>query len=426
MPRTHYYRLTSVPAPIFYTQPETVNDVEVTGTGPTAVTLQWTAVDDGGGRPARYALRYEEGDTFTNWGDAYPTEQTAEAGVVGDLATYTWTLPTSDQSYGFRLVSYRGTLNLDAEFGGLSNIVDASTDPSAGGTRTLQDTATFSENLTRSITEASGEATKVTALLADTFTLTDNLRYHVTGTGTQELHQNEPVGYTQIHNQEWNSQEPTNWSITLASGNITTQTDATAPLSPSNVMRFRYQAGAIAAGKSRTVCEIMYDDFLYKDDIYVEFAIKFSTGYRNHDSTTSKLMWIGANTGGGGDPFYFNAKADNTNDPTGNFFFSGQLQHPNLQNRSFEQNLTGNSFVTRDQWYHVEMILRMNTPGNADGEFHMWVDGTKVTEYTNIQWSNGPGYTWTRLRWTPLWGGQNDSIPTEFYIYVDHTYFSYG
>ncbi|MGW8267882.1 MAG: Ig-like domain-containing protein, partial [Longimicrobiales bacterium] len=116
--------------------PGTVNDLSVVDVTDTKVTLRWTEVTDGRGLPAAYALRY--GTTEISWGDAYPTEVSVPGRAIGSVLEYTWTGLEPETRYEFRLVAYRGTLNLSAVFGGLSNTVALVTDPgstsSAAGT----------------------------------------------------------------------------------------------------------------------------------------------------------------------------------------------------------------------------------------------------------------------------------------------------
>ena len=106
--------------------PGTVTDLTTTGTSETSVTLRWTQVDDGTGNPANYAVRY--GTPTISWGSAHSTEVTVEGTTTSGSIGYTFTGLEPGTDYQFRLVSYRGTLNVDATFGGFSNIAGATTD----------------------------------------------------------------------------------------------------------------------------------------------------------------------------------------------------------------------------------------------------------------------------------------------------------
>ncbi|HEX6694047.1 MAG TPA: Ig-like domain-containing protein, partial [Longimicrobiales bacterium] len=107
--------------------PPAVADLAVVSATSNSVTLRWTAVTDGDGGAATYAIRY--GTPTLNWGTAYSTERVISAVPVGQVVTYTYSGLTAGTNYQFRLVSYRGTLNEDAVFGPASNLLAVSTLP---------------------------------------------------------------------------------------------------------------------------------------------------------------------------------------------------------------------------------------------------------------------------------------------------------
>ena len=117
---------TTVTAP---TNPGTVTDLAVVGVADTGVTLAFTEVTDGTGLPASYDVRYQVG-TIT-WGSTAPsatrgTCTTPVAGTaIGAKRTCTVLGLTPATAYQFQLTEFRGTLNLNAIFGGLSNIAGA-------------------------------------------------------------------------------------------------------------------------------------------------------------------------------------------------------------------------------------------------------------------------------------------------------------
>jgi hypothetical protein len=53
----------------------------------------------------------------------------------------------------------------------------------------------------------------------------------------------------------------------------------------------------------------------------------------------------------------------------------------------------GNSFlpekqsaIERDRWYCVELMLKHNTPNQADGEQAFWIDGNLIGHWKNFNW----------------------------------------
>src|SRR5947207_1622900 len=119
------------------TNPGTVTDLAVVGVADTGVTLAFTEVSDGTGQPASYDVRYQVG-TIT-WGGAGSsvspgTCATPVAGTaIAAKRTCTVLGLTPATTYQFQLVAFRGTLALNAVFGGLSNIVGATTTGSVTG-----------------------------------------------------------------------------------------------------------------------------------------------------------------------------------------------------------------------------------------------------------------------------------------------------
>ena len=114
------------------TAPATVTDLEVAGATDTVITLSFTEVTDGSGHPANYDIRVVPGSTLS-WGASTPSVvrgscATPLAGAaIGAKRTCTVQGLTAATTYSFKLVTYRGTLNVDAAFGGLSNIATGAT-----------------------------------------------------------------------------------------------------------------------------------------------------------------------------------------------------------------------------------------------------------------------------------------------------------
>ena len=120
----------AVTAPV--SPPGTVGDLTVVTTTDSSVTLRFTEVDGGTGAPASYDIRYVAGSAVS-WGAnttsvnkgtcAMPVVGTA----VGASRTCTVLGLASSTTYSFELVAFRGTLNVNAVFGALSNIATGTT-----------------------------------------------------------------------------------------------------------------------------------------------------------------------------------------------------------------------------------------------------------------------------------------------------------
>lgn len=110
--------------------PGTVADLAVAATTDVAVTLSFTQVDNGMGQPASYDVRYVAGPM--SWGSAASVANgtcaapLAGTGMSGTLSCTVLGLSPST-SYNFQVKAFRGAMDGNAVFGGLSNVVSAST-----------------------------------------------------------------------------------------------------------------------------------------------------------------------------------------------------------------------------------------------------------------------------------------------------------
>jgi len=111
-------------------QPGTVSNLAVASTTDSSVTLAFTEVDDGTGQPAQYDIRYAAG--ALSWGSApsvtmgtcaLPVAGTA----IGAQRTCTAQGLAPSTAYQFQLIAFRGTLNVNAVFGALSNVANGTT-----------------------------------------------------------------------------------------------------------------------------------------------------------------------------------------------------------------------------------------------------------------------------------------------------------
>ena len=118
-------------APRFAVSPAgTISDLSVSAVASTSVTLSFTQVDDGTGQPASYDVRYAVSPI--SWGSAPSvtsgTCTTPVAGTaIGSNMTCTVLGLSPSTKYDFQLVPFRGTLNVNAVLGSLSNVASAVT-----------------------------------------------------------------------------------------------------------------------------------------------------------------------------------------------------------------------------------------------------------------------------------------------------------
>jgi hypothetical protein len=118
------------PPPPPVTNPAAVTDLAVIASTDTSLTLSFTQVTNGAQAPANYELRGMAGP-ITWWNATPVTKGSCTSPIIGTAIgtkiTCTVTGLTASSAYGFQMVAYRGTLNVNAVFGALSNTASGTT-----------------------------------------------------------------------------------------------------------------------------------------------------------------------------------------------------------------------------------------------------------------------------------------------------------
>src|SRR3989442_352707 len=167
-------------------QPGTVTDLSVTAMTDTSVTLAFTEVSDGTGQPASYDIRYAVGPL--SWGSAASVGRGTCATPVAGCAIGAQSICAilglaAGTGCQFQLVAFRGTLDVNAVFGGLSNVASGITviAQSGGGTALLQETFEDNAFASRSWYDNPSMATTDTVHIAGS---THSLEIHFTAGAT--------------------------------------------------------------------------------------------------------------------------------------------------------------------------------------------------------------------------------------------------
>lgn len=119
------------------TVPGTVTNLGVKSAAATSVVLSFTQVTDGAGGAADYQVRYAPNPIGWGWGSATPVSAGSCANLEGTVVGQTMECSveglTTGQKYDFQMVAYRGTIGVDATYGGLSNIATGTTTDTSSG-----------------------------------------------------------------------------------------------------------------------------------------------------------------------------------------------------------------------------------------------------------------------------------------------------
>jgi uncharacterized protein YjdB len=228
---------------------------------------------------------------------------------------------------------------------------------------------------------------------------------------------NEPAGMTPINDRPFNTKtEDPAWDP-YGSDAFTIVTDATAPHSPSNVMRATYPAG-YGPGGAPAFTTLPHTAFA---KIYISVAVKLSSNWVGNGSGVNKYGYEWVNTPH--PSFFFGAHGVGSG-PLQPMAFTQDLLNLN-GGFFFTPNLVPTAQIIRGQWYTYEYFVQGNTSGNADGKIDWYLDGVHVGSASGIQWTSG-ATTFTTFQFYPIWGGGNTSpaITQTQTMDWDHVYIS--
>jgi len=437
---------TSAPPPT--TNPSTVTDLKASVTGSSSVTLSFTQVNDGTGQPAKYDVRYAVSPI--SWGAATSTTNgtctTPVAGTAtGSQLSCTVLGLTPGTNYNFQLVAFRGTMNLDAVFGSLSNIASATTTASGapppapvasvtvspsssslivGSTVQLSATTRDASNnvLTgRVITWSSANAGIASVNSTGLVSAVGGGAIQVTATSEGKTagatitvaalppppppgSSNEPAGMTLIDQRQFNSiaEHAAPYSPAWDTDNsLSIVQDALAPISPNNVIRVTFPAGyhsGTAPGHAGV-------PFPGVKTLYIRFAAKLSLNWQGEDSGFCKYFYAWIN--GSGD-FFFASNGTGSAPLKPYSMLQSVAVFPN-GNGNWGPNLVPSALIIRGKWQTYEFILVGNTAGTADGSVDSYLDGVHITHVGGIQWTAGDG-KWDTFEFRPIWGGTGATL----------------
>jgi hypothetical protein len=284
--------------------------------------------------------------------------------AIGAKRTCTVLGLAAGTGYQFQLVAFRGTMNLNAVYGGLSNV--------ASGTTAL------------SVTLPSGGS-------------------------------NEPAGFKPITDRSFDALAELSWG---ASALLALATDLSAPHSAPWVGQVTYPAG-FGGGYDPAFTWLAGVEGRGYRELYVSFWVKLSSNWQGHSSGVNKIGFVWLHN----DPVvYFSAQG------SGSGLLEAQVRLQNIPGvgaRNLTPNVSNPSY-TRGQWHHWEVVLVVNSGDQANGEAHWWIDGVKVGQYTDIVYgSSGQGKAWgDEVSWKPTWGGAGETVPQTMYMWMDHYYLS--
>jgi hypothetical protein len=263
-----------------------------------------------------------------------------------------------------------------------------------------------------------GVATGATTITVSAGGKTAQASISVTGSsggGTHSGYGNEPSGATTITERRFDNVVEDGWVTNFGANNIAIGTDGSAPKSPSNVMTVTYPVG-LPGGDTP-----MYQDHAIGGS-YTEFYgsiwLKYSSNFIVDNAGINKIFYVWAS-----DKTPTLCLCTLSPGPTGDF--TPQIRTQDASELNLGPNVagqTGYSFP-RNVWVRLEVYLKMNTPGGANGVAKIWANGVLIASYSNVTYVNGSTQeTWFDYQLAPYWGGGGGTITTPQFVWFDHMY----
>lgn len=242
---------------------------------------------------------------------------------------------------------------------------------------------------------------------------------------------NQPAGFTMLYNRPMSALAESGWGFrdySVGSNNtqgtqlaIVNQNDA--PRSAPGVMQFTYPAGFAGGGEpAKTWREFPTSE--YSPAMYMSFWVRFSANWDGHASSVNKLVyWQMTSDPNNRARLFLQGRGNNNQNLEVYLVTQGT---PLGDQRLLAPNLVAGAQFVRGQWHRVEVVMRMNTGSSFNGQVHMWLDGTKITQYTDVIFASAAeDQRLSGFEITPVWGGTGDQIGAQAqFVWVDHLYLS--
>jgi uncharacterized protein YjdB len=243
------------------------------------------------------------------------------------------------------------------------------------------------------------------------------------GSSSGSIWSNEPSGAHVISDIPWNSLTPTGWTpLGGSGGKLAISSDATAPVSPSNVLQFTYPTGFSGSGSAPG--SEYFTGFDSSKELFVAFDWKVSADWQQHTAGFSKLLYI-----------VHCSYCNWTTQPGGRVAYVMMMQGPiggpyhlmmnnEITNTNQIQPNVGDGTVVPGRWYRVEISIKgESTSGANDGWIKVWIDGRPVAQYLNLPI---PSRGFEQLTIDPVWGGVDPTISKTHtdYMWFDHIHVS--
>jgi len=212
---------------------------------------------------------------------------------------------------------------------------------------------------------------------------------------------NQPAGYSTVTDQPWDGLTTLGWnSIYNTNGYVSIVSDATAPLSPGNVIQYKYPSGFVAGSAPGTEWYALPS----LTHAYVGLWWKASNPWQGNPTNVNKIEYLFSGSQGSIFLCMYGP-------PGGPYELRVFPQFTVSQDVWLTPNVN-HVAVTLGQWHKIEWVVDYN-----GGVVKWWLDGQLIGSYTGVPMPSAP---LVEHHLTPVWGGV-DGVKTETdYYWYDH------
>lgn len=221
---------------------------------------------------------------------------------------------------------------------------------------------------------------------------------------------------TPVADRQFNSLAEGSWWTMRAPG-AAIVTDATAPQSPSNVVRFNFDAGD-QGGVSPEFTELSHTGYRV---IYISYWVKHSSNWQGHLTGINKHGYVWHNTT---NPYFVFTSQGAGSEPLKLRIALQQVAVQPNANGWYTQNVDATKSFTRGSWDLVEMVITGNTANTTNGSMDFFLNGTRVASYTGIRFHATALTKFDFTRIYPVWGGAGDTVVSNMGLSFDQFYVS--
>ena len=198
----------------------------------------------------------------------------------------------------------------------------------------------------------------------------------------------------------WNSSNENGW-YTWESAGTTTANITLTPAQPDGyptTLRITTPAGMTSnAGQQIAGASIAFDS---EDEMWAQYYVYYPSDYTWHPIAEKISGW------------------DWPSNTTNNLLLvwgeENLLMAPQLgwtKYIEFTSNTGYNPYQTKNHWYKFKEYVKMNTAGQFNGVYQLWVDDRMVMNYSNVPYRNtGDKSGFTKFVELLVWGGQGGNI----------------